>query len=937
MTAGKILFVMTVVCMLGPVARAASDDFNDNEGTGYTGWTEIGGSNLYSEWEGRLQWNLGGSEIDHLTLYNTGFGTNDLNIQVDTGAADGYGTSYIYFLYQDVDNWYRLNVDDTASSRFQKSIDGTVSDIGAAGTGVDIVAGAPLIHWQVIVNPAAGRLQFFSESVQILNISETIALGSGQVGLGGTGRRPVWDNFSVVDTGDATPPVVPTGLVATIGNNCVNLDWDDNAETDLAGYTVKRATVAGGPYTTIATNLETSAYSDGTVTNGTTYYYVVSAVDYSQNESDNSDEISAIPHVPVRYMENLGRGVAAVRKSSTTAFISWRLLGLDPAGIGFNLYRSAASGSAVKLNSSVLTGGNCYTDTSSSVSQAYTYYVKPVIDGVEQEAGGSYVLRANTATEPCIVVPLSSGSTDPIHFVWVGDLDGDGEYDFVLDRLNWEGRSQAIEAYHRDGTLLWSMDLGPNSTDTYNIEPGSATIDVGHWDGVTVYDLDCDGRAEVLIRTANGVMFADGTTLTDSNDNHQFISVVDGLTGVERARIQIPTDYIEDGPMAAQIGIGYLNGRTPSLIASMKNRIGDGDFNLMICAWDFDGSSLTQKWKWLRGSQNCPDGHNIRIVDVDGDGMDEVGHIGFVLDSDGTLLYNLNDTGGVVHGDRWHIGKFDPSRPGLQGYGIQQNNSNGLREYYYDAGTGEMLWTNTGEVTDMARGDVGDMDPRYAGSEVWSFDGVWNGPSGIQITEVGVNPWPCLRLWWDGDDLCELFNDGKIEEWNYTSSSVSRLVSTWNYESATRSDRGAPMFYGDIWGDWREETVQTSLDYTKLVIFTTDSSTNRRLYTLAHNPEYRNSMTVKGYMQSHQLDYYLGDGMTTPPAPNIRLAGVKFNPADIVEDGRVDLNDFAVLAAQWMGAPGAPSADIAPFMGDGIIDNLDLQILCKNWLVIKEE
>ncbi len=640
-----------------------------------------------------------------------------------------------------------------------------------------------------------------------------------------------------------------------------------------------------------------------------------------------------------RYMENLDRGVVAVRTGSGT-FVSWRLLGLDPVGMGFNLYRSTGGGAAVKLNSSVLTNGTCYTDTTVNIAQDNAYYVKPVIDNIEQEASGSYTLKANTAEEPCVVVPLSSGNTDIVHFVWVGDLDGDGEYEFVVDRLNWEGRPQAIEAYNRNGTLLWSMDLGPNSTDTYNIEPGSATIDVGHWDGVTVYDLDGDGKAEVMIRTANGVTFGDGTTLTNSNDNNQFISVLDGMTGAERARIQIPTDYIADGPMGAQFGIGYLNGTTPSLVAVMKNRIGSGAFNMMVCAWDFTGSSLVQKWKWLRGSQNCPDGHQMRVVDVDDDGQDEVCEIGFVLDSDGTLLYSLGDSG-VVHGDRWHIGKFDQNRSGLQGYGIQQDNASGLREYYYDAGTGEILWTYVGAVGDMGRGDAGDIDPRYPGYEVWSFDGVWNGPSGTQVSPTGTEPWPSLRLWWDGDDLSESYNDGKIEQYEPYSTStgrrVSRLVSTWYYQTATGSDRGAPMFYGDIFGDWREEVVMTSSDYTKLVIFTTDIPTSRRLYTLPHNPEYRNCMTVKGYMQSHQVDYYLGDGMTTPPAPNIQLAGVKFNPADIVEDGRIDFYDFSVLAVQWMDSPALPSADIAPVGGDGTVDDLDLQILCDNWLVIKEE
>lgn len=932
----QVLSLAVVTCAFGLAARASTavDDFNNNQGTAYSGWTEVGGTNVYSERNGQLEWNLGSSEINHVTLHNTVFTVSDLDIRVDAGATDGYGTHYIYFLYQDAGNWYRLVVDDTSSTRFQKCINGTVSDIGTAGSGIDIVAGQPLVRWHVLVNPASQKLLFYSASIQVLNVSEPIQLTGGRVGLGGNGRRPIWDNFSVAASGDIIPPAVPTGLTAAGANNTVLLDWDDSPDLDLMSYNVYRSQTPGSGYSAIATDVTSSVFTDSNVTNAVTYYYVVTAVDYSSNESQGSNEVSVTPSFPLRYMENLGRGVVAVR-TGTGAFISWRLLGLDPSGIGFNLYRSTAGGPAVKINSSALTGATCYTDTGANLGQNNTWFVKPVIDGMEQDAGGAYTLKANTPPQPCVVVPLSGPSTDVIHFVWVGDLDGDGEYDYVLDRLNWEGRPQMIEAYHRSGTLLWSVNLGPNSTDTYNIEPGSSCVDVGHWDGVTVYDMDCDGRAEVMIRTANGVTFADGTQIVNSNNNIQFMSVIDGLTGTERARVQLPTDYISDGPLAAQMGVGYLNGRTPSLVASMKNRIGSGDFNLMICAWDFDGTSLTQKWKWLRGSQNCPDGHNIRIVDVDGDGMDEVGHIGFMLDQDGTLLYNLNETGGVVHGDRWHIGKFDQNRPGLQGYGIQQSNPGGLREYYYDAGTGEILWAFTGDVVDMARGDAGDMDPRYPGYEVWSFDGIWSGPGGFQI--IAAQPWPCLRLWWDGDDLTELFNDGKIEEWDYNNSWVSRLLTTWNYQTATRSDRGAPMFYGDIMGDWREETVQTSSDFTKLVIFTTDKTTGRRLYTLPHNPAYRNCMTTKGYMQSHQLDYYLGHGMTAPPPPPIVLAGTRFNPADIVADGRVDLYDFAVLAAQWMSSPRQPSADIAPPRGDGIVDFLDLRVLCDNWLSVKAE
>jgi len=580
----------------------------------------------------------------------------------------------------------------------------------------------------------------------------------------------------------------------------------------------------------------------------------------------NSAQIKPVNAASPRRMENLGRGVVAVR-TGNNVFISWRLLALDPAGIGFNVYRSTAGGTPVKLNSSVLTGGTNFVDTSADLTKDNSYFVRPVINGSEQAASASYTLKANSADEPCIVVPVRN--TGEIHFVWVGDFDGDGEYDYLVDR---QTSPQLLEAYKRDGTFLWSVNMGPNSTNQNNIEPGSATIDVGHWDGVTVYDLDGDGKAEVVLKIANGVTFGDGTVWTNSSDTKQWLAVLDGMTGSLKAYKSIPQDYISDGPMGCQLGIGYLNGTTPSIVAYMKNRKDNGDFNLMICAYHYSGQNLVMDWKWVRGSDNRPDGHQMRIIDIDKDGKDEICEIGFVLNGDGTLRYSLSSKG-ITHGDRFYIGQFKKDDPVLRGYGIQQDNPEGLNEYYYNANSGNITWKHySGSVPgdDVGRGDVGDIDPRYPGYEVWSFYGVYNGPTNTLITTS--HPYPAFRLWWDGDTLSESFNDGKIEKWNYATNSVSRLVTTWKYHSAIRSDRGAPVFYGDIMGDWREEVILTSSDYTKLVIFTTNIPTDVRIYTLAQNPAYRNSMTIKGYMQSHLTDYYLGDGMDTPPTPNIYLA-----------------------------------------------------------------
>lgn len=95
-------------------------------------------------------------------------------------------------------------------------------------------------------------------------------------------------------TGVNPPPAAPTGLTAAGQTGQIALDWADNSEPDLASYNVKRATASGGPYSQID-NVTASAYTDTSVTAGTTYYYVVSAVDTGANQSDNSAEASATP------------------------------------------------------------------------------------------------------------------------------------------------------------------------------------------------------------------------------------------------------------------------------------------------------------------------------------------------------------------------------------------------------------------------------------------------------------------------------------------------------------------------------------------------------------------------------------------------------------------------------------------------------------------
>jgi Alpha amylase, catalytic domain len=100
-------------------------------------------------------------------------------------------------------------------------------------------------------------------------------------------------SLTVVSSGDTTPPAVPTGLVVTSASPAgIALAWNAVTDPTLYGYEVRRASTSGGPYQTVAL-LTGTAYTDATVAESATYFYVVRAVDTSWNRSGPSNEVSA--------------------------------------------------------------------------------------------------------------------------------------------------------------------------------------------------------------------------------------------------------------------------------------------------------------------------------------------------------------------------------------------------------------------------------------------------------------------------------------------------------------------------------------------------------------------------------------------------------------------------------------------------------------------
>ncbi len=611
-----------------------------------------------------------------------------------------------------------------------------------------------------------------------------------------------------------------------------------------------------------------------------------------------------------RIMERLGRGIVAVNRGNGNVYISWRLLGTDPDEITFNMYRSTDDGAPVKLNSEPIVTTTDFSDKNVDLTKSNSWFVKPVIDGVEQLASKSFTLAANAPVKNFIAIPLKTLAGYSTLHVYVGDLDGDGEYDYIVKRFPEDNTKNIyLEAYMNDGTYKWRIDLGPN------MEQGNYSANPF----VLVYDFDCDGKAEVFTRSGEGTRFADGTTIGDVNkdgktdyrtfpatsiggyillgDNcPEYISMVDGMTGKELAR----TDYIARGAKADWeslwgdgyghrmnfnfVGVAYFDGIHPSIIASR----GEGS-KMDIAAWDYGNKAFTKKWTWssrgktFSNGQHWADFHNIRVVDLDGDGKDEVSWGVNAMDDNGSPLYLA--PADLGHGDRFVIADIDPDRVGLECFVIQQYNT--TLAALFDARTGARIksWTTTQTDVDVGRGDVADIDPLHKGKELFSFASA--GVQSCKGAEISSTiPHPALSIWWDGDVLREFLDaaDGNgynpiINKWNYTSGTSGRLLSLYNeggqYSTKT-TYAGRPPLYGDIMGDWREEIVCENGDRTELRIFSTWTPASRRIYTLMHDPAYRACINPKYYLPTTETDFYIGDGMSTPPRQNITFPDSKY-------------------------------------------------------------
>jgi rhamnogalacturonan endolyase len=169
---------------------------------------------------------------------------------------------------------------------------------------------------------------------------------------------------------------------------------------------------------------------------------------------------------------------------------------------------------------------------------------------------------------------------------------------------------------------------------------------------------------------------------------------------------------------------------------------------------------------------------------------------------------------------------------------------------------------------DVGRAVAADVVASSPGAEFWASAG--NALRSFDTGALVGGPQPQSQnflIWWDADEVRELENGTSITKVGVAAALLNCAQCTENNGS-----KSVPNLVADLIGDWREEVIWRETDNSALRIYTTTNVTERRIFTLMHDPQYRVAVSFQNvaYNQPPHPSFFIGAGMANPPEPNIR-------------------------------------------------------------------
>jgi hypothetical protein len=275
---------------------------------------------LWMGWDGDLTPNPDQPYILHsrsfdMRVHNDGTSAvADVNIRTSDSSAQ--------VVFESVGDGFYFITSMLDGKRLRQTSSTTVEWASAATTSSDAQWSWSNVErgWQLITNRnSGGNLRF----------SDTQGVHMGVA----SGAFYNWFFVPPMYPSETIAPLQPINPQASVSYKQVDLVWGDSNSADLAAYRIKRSTVPGGPFITIATDLYVTNYSDLGLSNGQIYYYIAEAVDLSGNVS-SAAAVSATPLAPLPSTYSNWAVVAFDGAPEGTS----QLAEADPDGDGFTSF-----------------------------------------------------------------------------------------------------------------------------------------------------------------------------------------------------------------------------------------------------------------------------------------------------------------------------------------------------------------------------------------------------------------------------------------------------------------------------------------------------------------------------------------------------------------------------------------------------------------------
>ncbi len=340
-------------------------------------------------------------------------------------------------------------------------------------------------------------------------------------------------------------------------------------------------------------------------------------------------------------------------------------------------------------------------------------------------------------------------------------------------------------------------------------------------------------------------------------------------------------------------GVAYLDGKRPSAVFARGYYT-----RTTLATYGWNGHRITKGWAidsgWtpmtnpFNDSPHGRDGtdptygsittqgfHSLSAADVDDDGRQEIVYGSATIDDDGSVLYSSKDVlppgsaapgelARLGHGDAMHVTDIDPQRPGKEIFTVHEGATSAPYGYALrDARTGEVIY---GEYSgrDTGRGMVGDILPDQPGLETWAMRLRSADGDALGTAMPGTNQ----SIRWAADMTTQLVNGTtpSIEDWRRGTLLTATGTLTNN------GTKGNPSLVADVFGDWREELLVRTADSSAIRIYLSTERTDRKLYTLMHDPQYRVEVARQQttYNQPSYTGFYLGSDLDWAKVPLIR-------------------------------------------------------------------